>query len=98
MKKFFFINQSGWKQIVLPTGEVIDITSCDDGCYITTKDDMNEVVQKLNKFPNTPIIDIDCDHNEIGHNTIFKNAYITEHVDNLYAYKAICVVEDNVRQ
>ncbi|MGF2716530.1 hypothetical protein ACQUY5_30680, partial [Bacillus cereus] len=72
-KPLFFIYQNGFRQISLPPKqdgyrnfEIINITSCDDGCLVTVEGNMEEVVEKLNQFKNYPITEIYCDTNEIA--------------------------------
>ena len=46
MDKIICILEKGFKKKGLPNGEVIDVTSCDNGCMITTTN-LKEDVEKL---------------------------------------------------
>lgn len=72
-KPLFFIYQNGFRQISLPpkedghrNTEIINLTSCDDGCLLTVEGNMKNYVDKLNKFKSHPIVEIYCDENEIS--------------------------------
>ncbi|MEC2463872.1 hypothetical protein P9X10_02995 [Bacillus cereus] len=72
-KPLFFIYQNGFRQISLPPTQegyrnprIINITSCDDGCLLTVSENIEEVVEELNKFKDHPIVEIYCDENEVS--------------------------------
>ncbi|AFQ29887.1 hypothetical protein P4493_05440 [Bacillus thuringiensis] len=71
-KPLFFIYQNGFRQISLPPKQegfrnfdIIQLTSCDDGCLITVEGNMEEVARELSTFVGYPIVEIYCDTNEI---------------------------------
>ena len=64
--KIICIFEKGFSKISLPNRYIINVDSCDDGCYITTKnmiDDLNE----LNKF-----IDYQIEFFRAGLNAVIK--------------------------
>ncbi|MFE6075663.1 hypothetical protein ACFVQB_14420 [Paenibacillus sp. NPDC057886] len=84
-KPLFFIYQSGFRQISLPPEnehmnnlQIINITSCDGGCRITTDTDTREVWTKLNKFKGRKIVEIWCDTNEIHDGGVFEEAVLRD--------------------
>lgn len=98
-KPIFFIYQSGFRQISLPPEnehmnnlQIINITSCDDGCRIITDIDTREVWTKLNKFQGRKIVEIWCDTNEIRDGGVFE---VAELRDDGYGLKSIrlCINE-----
>jgi len=79
MKQFFFILQNGWRQIVLPNGEVVNINTCKDGVFITIEENLDKVVEQLNEFKGYEIVKIHCDSNEITKGFSFVDAEIVDH-------------------
>ena len=93
---FFFIYQNGFRQIVMPNGKVIDITSCDDGCFIEVEGDMNKIVKELNKFIEHKIIEVYCDSNSIVSHSYFNGAEIKRHM-GYYEYDAIWIKDKSIK-
>lgn len=97
--KIFFILQNGFRQISLPNEEVINITSCDGGCFLTTERDLKESEVLLNKYIGLPIYYVCCDENYIHTGTVLSEAKIVKHApyefedDYLYIYDKV-VTED----
>ncbi|MFJ8531188.1 hypothetical protein [Bacillus sp. NPDC094106] len=82
-KPLFFIYQNGFRQISLPPKqegyrnfEVLNLSSCDDGCLVTVDGDMLSVAEKLNEFINHPIVNIYCDTNSIVEGDVFLGAKV----------------------
>ncbi|MBP1309249.1 hypothetical protein JOD82_002269 [Paenibacillus sp. 1182] len=85
MTPMFFIYQDGFKQISLPpfepnklNVELINVTSCDDGVYITTDINLEEAVTQLNQFIGHPVTEIYCDSNSIEDGSHFRGAMISK--------------------
>lgn len=89
-KPIIFIFQNGFRQISLPpleegwrNPEVIELTSCDDGCKVTTVLPHEEVVEKMNAFIGRKIMNVHCDSNEISENDrVFGGAKIVHSEEN----------------
>ena len=94
---FFFILQSGFKQIIMPNGKVINLKTCDDGCYIEVEGDMEEVTKELNQFIGHTIIYICCDSNSIMTFGYFNGAEIVKHL-GYYEYKAIWIKQNPINE
>lgn len=60
LDKFLPPKQEGFRNF-----DIIQLTSCDDGCLITVEGNMEEVARELSTFVGYPIVEIYCDTNEI---------------------------------
>lgn len=88
MDKIICIYEKGFKKIALPNGYVVDVTSCDDGCFITTED-MEHDVKEINKYIGLPIYEVILDNNFIQKGFKLGNCTITMHCRYDYDYKCI---------
>ena len=87
-QKIICIFEKGFKKISLPNSYIINITSCDDGCYITTKN-INKDLEELNKFIGLPIYDIFLDDNSISAGYKLGECKIVSHIKYENPYNAI---------
>ena len=86
--KIICIFEKGFSKISLPDRYIINVDSCDDGCYITTKnmiDDLNE----LNKFIDYPIYNVFLDDNSIEKGYKLGECKIVSHIKYDIPYDAI---------
>jgi hypothetical protein len=95
-REFFFICQFGWRQIILPDGKVINLTSCDEGVAITVEGDLDtlmSVADRMNEFKGCLVTEINCDSNEIIVSaSVFTGATVLVHHSRYGAkYPAIIV-------
>jgi hypothetical protein len=88
MNKIICILEKGFSKIALPNGDVINITSCDDGCYITT-DNMEKDIEAINKYVGLPVYEIALDNNCISKGYKLGECKITNHCKYDYGYKCI---------
>lgn len=88
MSKIICILEKGFKKIALPNGYVIDITSCDDGCYITTKN-MKKDIDEINKYIGTPVYEVLLDNNYIEKGYKLGECKLTTHCKYEDDYKCI---------
>lgn len=100
MSKIICILEKGFSKISLPNGYVIDITSCDDGCYITTKDIENDI-NEINKYIGLPIYEVILDNNKIEKGLKLCECKITTHCRYDNEYKCIfwntkSITDDNM--
>lgn len=86
--KIICILEKGFSKIALPDGYVIDITSCDDGCYITTND-LEKDIGEINKYVGLPIYEVILDNNYIEKGFKLCKCKITTHCKYDYDYKCI---------
>lgn len=78
MDKIICILEKGFKKKGLPNGEVIDVTSCYNGCMITTTN-LKEDVEKINKYKGFPIYEVCLDNNNIYKGEMLVEATIVKH-------------------
>lgn len=101
MDKIICILEKGFSKIALPNGEVITIESCDDGCFITTKN-IEEDIKKINKYIGLPIYEVALDNNNISKGFKLGECKITKHSkydDNYYDcifWHSISIIGDNM--
>lgn len=88
MDKIFCIYEKGFRKIALPNGYVINVTSCDDGCYIETEDMLNDI-EKINKYIGLPVYEIYLDNNCIEKGDKLEECKITTHCR--YDYNCKCI-------
>ena len=75
----YFMLHHGFQKIILPDGYVVDIESCDDGCYITTEQPMQEACDRIAKFIGSQVVQICCDSNEVRQGYVLRKAKIVIH-------------------
>ena len=89
MKKIICILEKGFSKIALPDGYVVNILTCDDGCFITT-DNIKKDIKKINKYIGFPIYEICLDNNNnISKGFRLEKCEITNH--NLYDFEYACI-------
>ena len=88
MDKIICILERGFSKIALPDGYVIDITSCDDGCYIETKD-MQKDIEEINKYIGLPVYEVCLDNNTIEKGFKLGICKFTTHCKYDYGYNCI---------
>lgn len=86
MDKIICIMEKGFRKITLPNKHIIDITSCDDGCLITS-DNMDLDIIELDRYIGYPIYDVVIDNNYITKGFKLGKCKITNHYE--YGYKCI---------
>lgn len=102
MERIICIYKKGFREISLPNGKSIEILSCDDGCFIETKN-MDKDILELNKCIGLPIVDVYLDHNEISQGDKLGKCKIVTHKAYEYGYKCIqfsteSIYEDNLHK
>lgn len=100
MKKVICILEKGFKKIALPNGEVINITSCDDGCYITTNN-IKKDIERINNYIGLPIYEVFLDNNYIEKGYKLGKCKLTKHCKYDYDYECIfwnmeSITNDNI--
>lgn len=88
MDKIICILEKGFTKIALPDGYVIDILSCDDGCFITT-DTIEYDIEKINKCIGLPVYDVCLDNNSIDKGFKLEKCEITTHCKYENYYRCI---------
>lgn len=88
MDKIICIYEKGFRKIALPNGYIIDILSCDDGCYIETENMENDIIE-INKYIGLPIYEVILDNNCIYKGFKLEKCSITTHCRYDYDYKCI---------
>lgn len=88
MNKIICILEKGFSKIALPNGYIIDILSCDDGCFITTKN-MKKDIDEINKYIGLPIYDVILDNNCIEKGFKLGKCKFTTHYKYDYDYRCI---------
>ena len=96
--KILFIYQKGFRQISLPNKEIINITSCDGGCFITTERNLKEAEKLLNKYIGLPIYEIWCDTNRIITGSILEKAEIRKHAEYEIESDYIWIYDKNIME
>ena len=88
MDKIICILEKGFTKIALPNGYVVNITSCDNGCYITT-DDMVKDIKEINKYVGLPIYEVALDNNCINKGFKLGICKLTPYCKYDYDYDSI---------
>jgi len=85
-----FTFKRGFRSITLPTGDFIEVTSCDDGCYITT-DDIQGDCDMIALFIGHPVKEVYCDDGTERTGYVLEKCKIVDHTAYENRYKAILI-------